>query len=73
MIEELGDVLFSVVNVARFMKVDPAYALEMTNAKFLRRFTAVEDEIIASGRRMKDCTLADMDAIWDRLRAEDKH
>ena len=71
-IEELGDVLFSVVNVARFMKVDPAYALEMTNAKFLRRFTAVEDEIIASGRRMKDCTLADMDAIWDRLRAEDK-
>jgi MazG family protein len=71
-IEELGDVMFSVVNVARFMKVDPAYALELTNAKFLRRFSTVEDEIVASGRRMKDCTLADMDAIWDRLRAEDK-
>ena len=71
-IEELGDLLFSVVNVARFMKVDPAYALELTNAKFIRRFRIVEDEIVASGRRMKDCTLAEMDAIWDKIRAADK-
>ena len=71
-IEELGDVLFSVVNLARFVKVDPAYALELTNAKFIRRFQAVEDEIVASGRKMKDCTLAQMDEIWDRLRAADK-
>ena len=71
-VEELGDVLFSVVNVARFMKVDPAYALETTNAKFERRFRVVEGEIVASGRKMKDCTLAQMDAIWDRLRAADK-
>ena len=71
-VEELGDVLFSVVNLARFVKVDPAYALELTNAKFIRRFRAVEDEIVASGRKMKDCTLAQMDEIWDRLRAADK-
>ena len=71
-IEEIGDLLFSVVNVARFMKVDPAYALELTNAKFIRRFRLVEDEITASGRRMKDCTLAEMDAIWDKIRAADK-
>ena len=71
-IEEIGDLLFSVVNVARFMKVDPAYALELTNAKFIRRFRLVEDEIVASGRRMKDCTLAEMDAIWDKIRAADK-
>ena len=71
-IEEIGDLLFSVVNVARFMKVDPAYALELTNAKFVRRFRRVEDEIVASGRRMKDCTLAEMDAIWDKIRAADK-
>ena len=71
-IEEIGDLLFSVVNVARFMKVDPAYALELTNAKFIRRFRIVEDEIVASGRRMKDCTLAEMDAIWDKIRAADK-
>lgn len=71
-IEELGDVIFSVINIARFVKVDPAYALERTNAKFLRRFHFVEDEIVSSGRRMKDCSLAEMDAIWDRLRAADK-
>ncbi len=71
-VEEIGDLLFSVVNVARFMKVDPAYALELTNAKFIRRFRIVEDEIVASGRRMKDCTLAEMDAIWDKIRAADK-
>ena len=71
-IEEIGDLLFSVVNVARFMKVDPAYALELTNAKFVRRFRLVEDQIVASGRKMKDCTLAEMDAIWDQIRAADK-
>jgi len=71
-IEELGDLLFSVVNVARFMKVDPAYALERTNAKFVRRFEVVEKEITASGRKLKDCTLAEMDAIWNRVRAADK-
>ena len=71
-IEEIGDLLFTVVNVARFMKVDPAYALECTNAKFSRRFRVVENEIVGSGRRMKDCSLAEMDAIWDRLRANDK-
>ncbi len=64
--------MFSAVNIARFVKVDPAYALELTNAKFIRRFKAVEDEITAGGRRMKDCTLAEMDAIWDQLRAADK-
>ncbi len=71
-IEELGDVLFSIVNIARFVKVDPAYALDLTNAKFSRRFRVVEKEITASGRRMKECTLAEMDEIWNRLRAEDK-
>ena len=71
-LEELGDVLFSVVNIARFVKVDPAYALELTNAKFSRRFRIVENEIVSSGRKMKDCTLAQMDEIWNRLRAEDK-
>ena len=71
-LEELGDVLFSAVNIARFVKVDPAYALELTNAKFIRRFSAVEEEIVASGRKMKDCTLAQLDEIWDRIRAADK-
>jgi len=72
-VEELGDIVFSVVNLARFVKVDPAYAVERTNAKFERRFRIVESEIEAGGRRMKDCTLAEMEEIWDRLRAEDKN
>jgi len=71
-VEELGDIVFSVVNLARFVKVDPAYAVERTNAKFERRFRIVESEIEASGRKMKDCTLAQMEEIWDRLRLEDK-
>jgi len=71
-LEELGDIVFSVVNLARFVKVDPAFALERTNAKFERRFRIVESEIEASGRKMKDCTLAQMEEIWDRLRLEDK-
>ena len=71
-IEEIGDLLFSVVNVSRHLKVDPAYALELTNAKFIRRFRLVEEAITASGRRMKDCTLAEMDAVWDQIRAADK-
>lgn len=71
-LEELGDVLFSVVNIARFVKVDPAYALDLTNAKFSRRFRIVENEIVSSGRKMKDCTLAQLDEIWNRIRAEDK-
>lgn len=71
-VEEIGDLLFSVVNIARFLKVDPSYALELTNAKFARRFRVVESELAARGRQMKDCTLAEMDAIWDRLRAAER-
>ncbi len=71
-LEELGDIVFSVVNLARFVKVDPAFALERTNAKFERRFRVVEEEIESNGRKMKDCTLAEMDEIWNRLRTEDK-
>ena len=71
-LEELGDIVFSVVNLARFVKVDPAFALEKTNKQSERRFRIVEEEIESSGRKMKDCTLVEMDEIWNRLRAEDK-
>ena len=71
-VEELGDVLFSVVNIARFVKVDPAYALDLSNAKFSRRCRIVENETVSGGRRRKDCTLAERDAIWDKIRAADK-
>jgi MazG family protein len=71
-LDELGDVLFTIVNLARFVKCDPHYALERTNAKFARRFRVLEKEITASGHQLRDCTLAQMEEIWDRQRAEEK-
>ena len=70
-VSELGDVLFTVVNLARFVSCDPAYALTTTNNKFERRFRVLEAEITAQGRRLQDCTLPEMEAIWDRQRAEE--
>lgn len=70
-VAELGDVLFTVVNLARFVSCDPAYALTTTNNKFERRFRVLEAEITAQGRRLQDCTLPEMEAIWDRQRAEE--
>ena len=63
--EELGDLLFAVANLARHLKVDSESAVELTTAKFSRRFRAVEAGAKASGRQLKDMTLAEMDALWD--------
>ena len=70
--EELGDVLFAAVKVARFVQCDPHYALDRTNAKFERRFRAMESEILAEGKTLKDCTLPEMELHWNRHRAADK-
>lgn len=67
--EELGDLLFSVVNAARFLKVDPEYALTLTSDKFSRRFGYVERKAIESGRRLEDMTLSEMDELWDEVKA----
>jgi MazG family protein len=72
MMEELGDVLFAAVKVARFLQCDPHYALSKTNDKFERRFRAMESEILAEGKTLKDCTLPEMEAHWNRHRAADK-
>ncbi len=69
--EELGDVLFSVVNYARFIGVDPDEALERTNRKFIRRFRFLERESVADGRRLGEMTLAEMDAYWERAKREE--
>ena len=63
--EELGDLLFSVCNLARHLKVDSESALEGTTAKFARRFRAVEAAAKSSGRDLKDMTLAEMDELWE--------
>ena len=63
--EELGDVLFSVVNLARHLKVDPVLALASTNEKFKRRFGYVEEKMEVSGIEMKQENLEIMDKFWD--------
>lgn len=66
--EELGDVLFSVVNYARFLGVDPDEALERTNRKFIERFQYLERESSKDGKVMGEMTLAEMDAYWERAK-----
>jgi len=63
--EELGDLLFSVTNLARHLKVDSESALEGTTAKFTRRFRAVEAAAKAQDRSLKDMTLDEMDGLWN--------
>jgi nucleoside triphosphate diphosphatase len=70
--EEVGDLLFVIANLARWLEVDPEAALRRANAKFTRRFNGIEDELRASGKTPADSTLAEMDAIWNRIRAADK-
>lgn len=70
--DELGDVLFAVANLARHLKLDPETALRGTNAKFERRFRQIEIWLAEAGRVPAESTLAEMDALWDRAKAEEK-
>jgi nucleoside triphosphate diphosphatase len=67
--EEVGDLLFAVVNLARHLNVDPEAALRATNAKFERRFAAIERALAARGKSPADSTLAEMDALWNDAKA----
>lgn len=69
---ELGDVLFSLVNYARFIGIDPEEALERTNKKFISRFTYLERESAKDGRKLSDMTLEEMDKYWDQAKQKDK-
>lgn len=66
--EEFGDVLFSLINFARFLRVDAENALELTNKKFINRFTQMEQAALAKGRNLNEMTLKEMDAIWDEIK-----
>jgi nucleoside triphosphate diphosphatase len=66
--DELGDILFCLVNICRHMQVDPETALRKTNYKFERRFKHVETRIHEQGRELKQATLAEMDVFWDEAR-----
>lgn len=71
--EEFGDVLFSLVNLGRFLSLSGEDALRQSTGKFEQRFRAIEQELARQGRRIEDATLDEMDGIWNRLRREGKH
>lgn len=70
--EELGDLLFSTANVARKLKINPEIALRKTNIKFIRRFQTVESQLKKKGKRIEDCSLAEMDAEWEYIKSQRK-
>ena len=69
--EELGDLLFAAVNVARFVKADPEAAMTAACDKFARRFRAVEEAARAQGKDLSSMTLAEMDALWDAVKQQE--
>ena len=70
--EEVGDLLFAVVNLARHAGADPETALRAANAKFERRFAAIERALAARGKSPQQSTLTEMDALWDAAKAAER-
>ena len=62
--DELGDVLFALINYARFIRINPDDALEKSNRKFIRRFQHIEEKAKDSGRKLTDLTLDEMEQYW---------
>ncbi len=69
--EELGDLMFSIVNFARFNKIDADNALAKANKKFMNRFKGMEQIVSASGKKITDLNLEELDAIWERVKMEE--
>jgi len=69
--DELGDLLFAVTNLARRLEIDPEQALRNANRKFERRFRSVEERLAAAGKPMPEASLEEMEAQWQRVKAEE--
>lgn len=69
--EELGDLLFATVNLARWEGIDPERALRFANEKFERRFKALEAQLTDDDRRPQDCDLAALDTLWENVKREE--
>jgi len=68
--DEFGDLVFSLINYARFLQIDAENALERTNKKFISRFTEMEQKALAAGRDLDSMTLEEMDAIWNAIKQQ---
>ena len=66
--EEFGDLVFSLVNFARFLSIDAENALEITNKKFIKRFTKMEEQALSSGKNLNEMSLQEMDNIWNQIK-----
>ena len=69
--DELGDLLFSIVNLARHLEVEPEAALRRANRKFERRFRKLEDEILSQGRSLEQCSLERLEEAWQQAKRSD--
>ena len=68
--DEFGDVVFSLINYARFLQIDAEHALEKTNKKFISRFTRMEEIAAQGGKLLHNLTLSEMDAIWNEVKMQ---
>lgn len=71
--EEAGDMLFSIVNYLRFLNVDAENALEITNKKFIRRFTIMEEQAMRQNKDLNGMSLAEMDAMWNEIKKQNSN
>ncbi len=69
---EFGDLLFSLVNLSRFLDINTEEALRNTIKKFVRRFKSVEEQLQGAGKKMSDSTLSEMDKLWDKVKESEK-
>ena len=68
--DEFGDLIFSLINYARFLQIDAENALERTNKKFISRFTKMEAEALKQSKKLDEMTLGEMDAIWNAIKQQ---
>jgi len=69
--EEVGDLLFAAANLARFVRSDPESCLRRANQKFKRRFQALEKEVAMRGRNLRECSLEEMESLWNELKSRE--
>jgi MazG family protein len=69
--EEVGDLLFTAANLARFLRSDPESCLRRANQKFKQRFQALEQEVAKRGKSLRECSLEEMDSLWNELKSKE--
>jgi len=66
--QELGDLLFATINLARFLEADPSAELVEATSRFARRFEMLKQEVLRQGRAVEECSLEELDAVWERVK-----